>query len=85
MHFQSYQVDGCENKEIFHRFLRAILACSDAFSLIYFRYKAEEEPSEGVSGMERELAPYMVDSDSGKDRSAVGLGLPPVSDGSLLL
>ncbi len=62
MHFQSYQVDGCENKEIFHRFLRAILACSDAFSLIFFRYKEEEKPSEGVSGMEKELAPYMADS-----------------------
>ena len=60
--YKSYYVDGCESKKISHLFLRAILANSDAFSLIYFKFRENEKFSKGVSGMKKRLAPYKIDS-----------------------
>lgn len=62
VYYNSYRVDGCESKEISQRFLRAILAYSDAFSLIYFRYREEEKFSERVSQIKKRLSPLELDS-----------------------
>lgn len=62
IYYSSYYVDGCEDKKISHLFLRAILANSDAFSLVYFKYRENEKFSKGVSGMKKRLAPYKIDS-----------------------
>ena len=61
-YFYSYRVNGCEDKDTSHLFMRAILAYSDAFSLIYFKYRHEEELTEGVSKIKEKLAPFELDS-----------------------
>ena len=62
IYYDRYCVEGCENKEISQRFLRAVLACSDAFSLIYFRYRTNEKYSEGVSRIKKRLDRFRLDS-----------------------
>ncbi len=62
VYYNNYSVVGCENKEISHRFLRVLLAYSDALSLIYFRYQTEEKFSSKVSQIKRRLSPFELDS-----------------------
>ncbi len=60
--YSSFYVDGCENKDTFHIFTRAILACSDAFSLVYFRYFENEKPSKGASFIKKGLSSFKLNS-----------------------
>lgn len=62
MDYNSYFVDGCEKKETFRLFLRALLANSDAFSLVFFRYKENEKPTKTVSTLKKQLTPFLLNS-----------------------
>ena len=58
--YSSYYVDGCEEEKTSQLFLRVILSYSDAFSLIYFRYREDEALSKTASDIEKQLEPYML-------------------------
>ena len=59
-YYNSYFVDGCEKEETSHSFLSVILSYSDAFSLIYFRYRENEKLSKTASAIKKKLEPYKL-------------------------
>lgn len=59
--YNCYYVDGCEKKDTWHLFQRVLLAYSDAFSLVYFKYQDNETQSVGVSQICEELSQYKID------------------------
>ena len=59
--YDCYYVEGCEKKDTWHLFQRVLLAYSDAFSLVYFKYQDNETQSVGVSQINEELSQYEMD------------------------
>lgn len=60
MKYNRYFVEGCEQKDISRSFIRILLACSDAFSLIYFRYKENEKQKKSTLKIKKKFAPYKL-------------------------
>ena len=58
--YKCYYVDGCEQSKVWQLFQRILLAYSDAFSLIFFRYSTDEAWSQSVSGIYRDLCQYKI-------------------------
>ena len=60
MTYTSYYIENCESKDVTDRLIRVLLAGSDAFSLIYFRYHKYEIESKSVRNIKKRLAPYQL-------------------------
>ena len=60
--YRRYFVEGLDNNKVSHMFTRLLLGYSDAFSLIYFRYKRNERLSIGAKYIKEKLSPFVLDS-----------------------
>lgn len=63
-YYKKYYVDGLEDKKVSQIFLRAIAAYSDAFSLVYFRYKEDEKLKRSTRKMKEMLNPFKIKSEN---------------------
>ncbi len=61
-YYNKFYVDGCEDSLISRDFLRAVLACSDAFSLVYFRYRENEKLSNSARQIKKDLSSFQLHS-----------------------
>jgi len=59
-YYNKYYVEGLESKNVSHDFLRVIAAYSEAFSLVYFRYKEDEKLKKSTSEMKKKLSPFQL-------------------------
>ena len=57
---ETWFVDHFADRETYHGFLSYVGAFSDAFSLVYFRYRPDEEPSQTVRQISEALQPYLI-------------------------
>ena len=62
MQYDTYYVDGCEDKDVSRRFLRAILAYSDAFSLIYVKHRQNEKVKSSTVEIKKGLSKFKLSS-----------------------
>lgn len=63
MVYDSYFVEGLENKICSQIFIKLLLACSDSFSLIYFRNSETEKYKRTTLKIKQALAPYLLSSE----------------------
>jgi len=57
---KEYYISGLNEREKYVAFIKYVLPISDAFSVVYFRYKEEEKYSETVSKVKRNLETFKI-------------------------
>ncbi len=57
---KSYYVEDMTSKQIYCSFIDIMLKYSDAFTLVYFRYREDEKLKKSVREVKKKLAPYKI-------------------------
>ena len=68
---KSYIVEEMQNKEIYCRFIKIMLKHSDAFSLVYFKYRSSELSRFSAWRVRKQLKPYLIYSHYGDEWPAM--------------
>ena len=59
---RSYSLSGLSDPENYKIFIRYMSAYSNAFSLVYFKYKEDEKERRTVLSIQKKLSPYLITS-----------------------
>ena len=58
--YRKYYVEGLDDPEIYRNFLALLLAYSDAFSFIYFKYREGERTKRSTRQIQKRLSPFEI-------------------------
>ena len=59
-YYRRYYVEGLDDPGIYQEFLALLLAYSDAFSLIYFKYREGEKTKRTTKEIKNSLSPFKI-------------------------
>ena len=68
---KTYLVEPMKTKEIYKKFIKVMLERSDAFSLVYFKYRETEIPRRKVRITKKKLEDYLIYSHRGNEWPAM--------------